>query len=188
MMNEESTFTTIKDKNVDSNENQKSLLSMEEVLRFSKKNSLTDYAERFLFELQETYGKFDAETIQMETSTSESINKKPRKLRAFKALQKWRGYIEDFDDETFTARLKDLTNGGNDELFKYNYIDVPNIEKNDLQVGRVFYLSIGYSDYAGTIEKSLKLRFQKKIHWDESLIEDVADDVELFMSLPEKKE
>ena len=85
----------------------------------------------------------------------------------FLSIQKWRGYVTNLTPEGFEARLEDLSSGGTDEVGEFERREVSPGDKELLQLGSVFYWSIGYA-YNGTqVEKKSVIRFQRLNGWSE---------------------
>lgn len=139
--------------------------------------------ERFLFEKENTYLE---ENIREEktSETDKIVNQKSGKyLKLFKAVQKWKGNVTKIQDDGFKARLKDLTKGGTDEEAWFSFKEISEEERKALAVGKSFYLSLGYSEYLGQVEKVSRLHFQKITDWDLGLVEKVNEKVDEYLNL-----
>lgn len=85
---------------------------------------------------------------------------------AFQALQRWEGVVTMIEDETFVARLTDLTSKGPDEEVELPLSDIPNDDEDLLEAGAVFYWAIGYRDEAsGQRQRVSALRFRRLPVW-----------------------
>lgn len=73
--------------------------------------------------------------------------KSPSEVLQDKVLQDWEGVVETMGDENFTARLRDLTNEENypSEIAELPIEDISDDDQELLQVGAVFYLTVGRS-------------------------------------------
>ncbi|HYP55189.1 MAG TPA: hypothetical protein VEQ41_02655 [Solirubrobacterales bacterium] len=88
---------------------------------------------------------------------------------AFIALQRWEGIVTECGDETFIAQLTDLTEPGPREEVELPISDVALEDRDLVEVGAVFYWSIGYKDEAdGQRVKASTLRFRRLPVWSES--------------------
>lgn len=148
--------------------------------------SIQDYTkivhERFLFEREET--SLIEESNEINTDLERDYNYfQGQNLRLFKAVQKWKGFITEIKDEGFSARLKDLTEGGTDEEAWFSFNEISDKEQNELKLGKAFYLSLGYSEYLGQVEKVMRLHFQKVTNWELGLIDEVNDKVKEYIDL-----
>lgn len=94
----------------------------------------------------------------------------------FQKTQKWVGYILEIADNSFNAKLKDLTNKGTDEIGEFEFDEVTKEDLPLLSVGAIFYWSIGYSHAAsGQVSKVSIIRFQRAYELSE---EDKSDAIE----------
>lgn len=85
---------------------------------------------------------------------------------AFHALQRWEGVVTTIEEETFVARLTDLTSEGPDEEVELPLADVPGEDRDLLEPGAVFYWAIGYRDEAsGQRQRVSALRFRRLPVW-----------------------
>lgn len=85
---------------------------------------------------------------------------------AFHALQRWEGVVSAIEEETFVARLTDLTSEGPDEEVELPLADVPSEDRDLLEAGAVFYWAIGYRDEAsGQRQRVSALRFRRLPVW-----------------------
>lgn len=88
---------------------------------------------------------------------------------AFHALQRWEGVVTTIDEETFVARLTDLTSESPDEEVELPLSDIPNDDEDLLGEGAVFYWAIGYRDEAsGQRQRVSALRFRRLPVWSTS--------------------
>ena len=82
--------------------------------------------------------------------------------------QRWIGYVISKTDKKFTAKLEDITNPGTFEIGIFDIKDDASDEKEMIQIGAVFYLSVGYDVSRGTNAKQKLIRFQRLSEWTES--------------------
>lgn len=90
-------------------------------------------------------------------------------------VQSWQGVIIDLDDNGFTARLQDLTNGGTDEIGEFGIDDITPDDIKFVKRGGVFYWSVGLFMINGQREKKSTIRFQRLILLDEEDIDLAVD-------------
>jgi hypothetical protein len=83
----------------------------------------------------------------------------------FEVKQKWVGIVTKVKSESFSARLVDETSNQSDIVADLLMEDVDSEDKSLLQVGAIFYLSIGYLNRtSGRIRASL-MRFKREPEW-----------------------
>jgi hypothetical protein len=81
--------------------------------------------------------------------------------------QRWIGYVIRKNEKKFKAKLEDITNPGTFEIGTFDIDDAID-EKEMIQVGAIFYLSVGYNVFRGTRAKQKLIRFQRLIDWTTS--------------------
>jgi hypothetical protein len=87
---------------------------------------------------------------------------------AFLALQRWEGVVTECRNDTFIARLTDLTAEGPAEEVELSISDVSPEDLSLVELGAVFYWSIGYRDDAsGSRLRASTLRFRRLPVWSE---------------------
>ena len=82
--------------------------------------------------------------------------------------QSWQGFVTDVNDEEFVAKLEDLNSPG--DTFEMGTFPIDDVSPGDLpllQVGSIFYWSIGSTWVNGQIEKKSILRFKRVATWTE---------------------
>ena len=78
------------------------------------------------------------------------------------ALQIWVGHVLEIGDETFTARLIDLTHRGVEEEAEIYLVEVPEEDRPLLQPGAVFYWTIEcHEDGSGQRHNDKFIRFSR---------------------------
>lgn len=94
----------------------------------------------------------------------------------FRALQRWEGVVLECRDESFLARLTDLTEEGPTEEVELSLSDVPREDLDLVELGAVFYWSIGYRDeVGGGRSRSSTLRFRRLPLWSKQELEAAAE-------------
>ena len=93
--------------------------------------------------------------------------------RSEEVLQQWEGIVEmvDENDKIFTAQLYDLTTDEPyaSEVAELLIDDVSDDDQNLLQVGAVFYLTVGYSvRVSGQKARFVRVEFRRLPNWTES--------------------
>lgn len=84
----------------------------------------------------------------------------------FVPLQKWEGVVLKKTDQSFFARLVDLTTRGIEEEAEFALEEVPDSDLDLLQDGAVFYWDIGYLDQTnGQRLRASSLRFRRLPAW-----------------------
>jgi hypothetical protein len=88
----------------------------------------------------------------------------PKELHiSFHPLQEWEGYVVAVHQDTFTARLTDLTRGADmaEEEAEFPLDDLANEDRELAQVGGVFRWAIGYHRVGGTKIRGSHLVFRR---------------------------
>lgn len=94
----------------------------------------------------------------------------------FFALQRWEGVVTECRDDTFLARLTDLTAEGPAEEVELPLTDVSPEDLPLVELGAVFYWSIGYRDESsGRRLRASTLRFRRLPVWSEHELEAAAE-------------
>jgi len=110
----------------------------------------------------------------------------PAKKNYFNRSQKWIGHILRInEDNTFSAKLEDLNDLTTNEYAEFSLLEVSPDDHELLDVGSVFYWSVGYENKNGTVRKASVLKFQRLPIVDDAeikrriaLIDDVVDNVD----------
>lgn len=91
----------------------------------------------------------------------------------FLALQRWEGVVIECREETFLARLTDLTaEGTGEEEVELLLDDVPDEDRSLIGPGAVFYWAIGYRyEASGQSSRVSTLRFRRLPVWSASELE-----------------
>jgi hypothetical protein len=103
------------------------------------------------------------------------------KKKYSKKIQRWQGLVESVSmkDNTFTARLKDLTEGGTDERAEIEMDDISPEDLKLLTEGALFYWSVGHFMENGQSVKRSDIRFQRLITLDSDDIDEIKFNIEL---------
>ena len=104
---------------------------------------------------------------------SQVFQKRESPERSEEVLQRWEGIVEAVDegDKIFTARLYDLTidEPYPSEIAELLIDDVSDDDQSLLQVGAVFYLTVGYSvRVSGRKDRFVRVEFRRLPNWTES--------------------
>ena len=84
-----------------------------------------------------------------------------------KNTQRWIGHIIKINNGKFKAKLEDITTPGTFEIGTFDIQDMFE-EKDMIQIGAVFYLSVGYEVSKGTSVRQKLIRFQRLSEWSET--------------------
>lgn len=98
---------------------------------------------------------------------------------SFYALQEWEGHIIEVSDETFTARLADITAGErhDGEEVQLPIGDLTDDDREILAPGRVFRWSIGYQrSRAGSKKRVSQIVFRRLPQWTEKDLADAKEE------------
>ena len=91
----------------------------------------------------------------------------------FLSLQKWEGVVLEVKEDSFLARLIDLTEEGPDEEAEFPLEEVPGGDKQLIKPGAIFYWNIGYHDTSsGQRIRSSMIRFRRLPVWQKTEIDD----------------
>lgn len=100
-----------------------------------------------------------------------SPDHKPSKTASFQCLQKWEGTIIEINEETFTAKLNDLTKKNPTEIAEFFIKDISEDDKLLLQTGAIFYWYVGYTkSIQGQLTRGYSIRFRRIPVWTEKEI------------------
>jgi hypothetical protein len=95
----------------------------------------------------------------------------PLKERAI-SLQKWRGIVEEVEQDYFKAKLINLTDRAYDEYAEIFNDEITQEDIELIEPGAIFYWSIGYShSSSGQRTRFSEIRFKRLPAWDERDIE-----------------
>lgn len=108
--------------------------------------------------------------------------------RFSKKIQNWKGIVLEITDNSFIAKLFDLTNGGTYEIGEFELNEVSPNDQPLLFLGSIFYWSVGHYMENGQIVKRSDIRFQRLITLDMDDIDNVQSEIEYkYSNLKEKK-
>jgi len=103
-------------------------------------------------------------------------------------VQNWQGVVTSIKGGSFKAKLYDLSSGGTNEVAEFDLKEVSPSDKHLLQLGSLFYWSVGsYMENGQMINRS-DIRFQRLITLDADDIENIKQSVEnKYSRLKERK-
>jgi hypothetical protein len=94
------------------------------------------------------------------------LKREPTVQNRFVPLQKWEGIVLQVLDDSFVARLVDLTSGGMDEEAEFPMEEVSDADRSFIMPGAVFYWNIGYIDnISGQRTRASVIRFRRLPVW-----------------------
>jgi len=94
------------------------------------------------------------------------LRREPIVQNRFVPLQKWEGTVLQVLQDSFFARLVDLTNGGVDEEAEFPVEEVSDADRSLIAPGAVFYWNIGYIDnISGQRTRASVIRFRRLPVW-----------------------
>ena len=132
----------------------------------------TRYADA---EVQETEAVGQTESSSAVTVATRTTQFARSRVASFTALQEWDGYVLSVDENSFSARLTDITAGG---LPDAEEVDIPFDELDDASVGRLepgtlFRWSIGYErSPAGQKSRVSRIIVRQLPRWRKAQIEE----------------
>jgi hypothetical protein len=124
----------------------------------------------------------DAETRQVNSRINGAIVAafpvvpRPTAL-SLEPLQEWEGYVSEIGEETFTARLLDITLDGKyeEEIADFPISDLSDADRELLKPGAVFRWVIGYQrSIGGTKRRVSQLTFRRLPAWTKKDLSDAA--------------
>lgn len=94
------------------------------------------------------------------------LRREPIVQNRFVPLQKWEGTVLQILEDSFFARLVDLTSGGVDEEAEFPVEEVSDADRSLIRPGAVFYWNIGYIDnISGQRTRASVIRFRRLPVW-----------------------
>jgi hypothetical protein len=98
----------------------------------------------------------------------------------FYELQKWICHITEVYEDSFKAKMIDQNDPLHPEEDIFLFKEVSTEDRSFIQLGAVFYYSIGYISENGQISKKDTLRFQRIGQWDDSTFDEAIDEADDF--------
>jgi len=96
-----------------------------------------------------------------------------------KDTQNWLCQVININDNSFTAKLTDLSNGGTYEEADFDLEDVSEPDLPLLKLGALFYWSVGYeSDSNGQIREQSFIKFKRGLPFTEHEVNQIAYEAE----------
>jgi len=94
------------------------------------------------------------------------LRREPIVQNRFVPLQKWEGTVLQVLEDSFFARLVDLTSGGVDEEAEFPVEEISDADRSLITPGAVFYWNIGYIDnISGQRTRASVIRFRRLPVW-----------------------
>lgn len=91
---------------------------------------------------------------------------KTRKIggRSLNTLQEWEGLVTKIGGDSFSCRLRDLTyKSSNEELAEIPFEEIDVSDRNNLQLGAVFHLIVGYTKRSGSQRRETMIYFRRHL-------------------------
>lgn len=98
----------------------------------------------------------------------------------FMELQRWEGVVTEISKEAFCARLVDLTGGDSDLEADFALDEVHREDKELIQLGAVFYWTIGYIEDRGQRIRASVIRFRRLPSWQKHELEAAEREADSF--------
>jgi hypothetical protein len=89
--------------------------------------------------------------------------------------QSWVGTIINIEDDGFEAKLEDRKKAGTYEIADFQFDEISKEDKPLINVGAVFYWSVGYANDRGQVKKESIIRFQRLPQWTPQEIDIAVD-------------
>lgn len=93
----------------------------------------------------------------------------------FSKTQRWTGVVEKIEEGEFTARLDDKINPDTYETATFDVDEVSPSDRKLLEIGAVFYWSVGYANHNGQVVKESLLRFKRSIDFSPEELDRITD-------------
>jgi len=147
----------------------KNRLHIEQILPFLTNPSFYSFS----IDLSEQLNKETAPFKESGTPPIVRLKTDPSVGDQFVSLQKWEGVVIEIKDETFLARLKDLTNEKNpEEEAEFPLEELSPEDRELVAPGAIFYWNIGYLDTrSGQRRRESIIRFRRLPAWSKREIE-----------------
>jgi hypothetical protein len=134
---------------------------------------------------RDLHKEFSNETISLDSSKTSLLsfpNIKPTTQEARSvSLQKWEGVVLEVMQETFLARLVDLTNQNVEEDAEFDLEEISKGDRDFVKPGAIFYWSIGYLDSrSGQRTRASVIRFRRLPAWSKQEIEAANREADLI--------
>lgn len=111
----------------------------------------------------------------------------PKAREYFLAMQRWEGHVIDVGHDTFRARLVPIIGEGSDQEAEIYTQEVAADDRSLIELGAVFYWSIGYLDKpSGRLRASI-IRFRRLPVWSKRELENAdakADKLRGLLDVP----
>lgn len=105
--------------------------------------------------------------------------KTKHRQNAFTSLQKWEGVVLEVREDSFLARLVDLTRPGPDEEAEFSLDEISKEDRPLVRPGAIFYWNIGYHEsYSGQRTRVSIIRFRRLPAWTQEEIEAARQEAE----------
>ncbi len=100
------------------------------------------------------------------------------------SVQKWKCVVTDITQQNFRAKLEDLSQEVNTtyEVAEFDFEEVSPSDLPLLNLGAVFYWSIGYEMKNGQLTKRSSIRFQRLVTWSEHEYDIALEKAESFLN------
>ncbi len=106
------------------------------------------------------------ESFESVTIPPEALQEDAPAHYIFLASRKWEGAVISIEDETFHARLVDMSEQAEDEEAEFPISDVSDDDRALLQEGANFYFSVGYLvSESGSRQRCARMRFRRMPKW-----------------------
>lgn len=101
----------------------------------------------------------------------------------FIELQKWEGIVLDVSNNSFIGRLIDLTHNNQDSEAEFSLEEVHKEDKPLINLGAIFYWTIGYKEDRGQRIRASIVRFRRLPAWQKEEIEVAKRDAQHIRDL-----
>lgn len=103
----------------------------------------------------------------------------PKKRVFYKRVESWVGVIEELLESSFIAKLETKENS-TFERATFDFDVVSPEDKSFLQVGAIFYWSVGFENFKGQVSRRSMLRFKRARELRDEEVNEVLDDIKVI--------
>ncbi len=93
----------------------------------------------------------------------------------FSNTQNWIGYITNVFESDFEAKLIDRNKQDTYEMATFEKLEISEEDKKFIEIGAVFYWSVGYAVRNGQVKKESLIRFKRTVDWTENEYDKAVD-------------
>jgi hypothetical protein len=101
----------------------------------------------------------------------------------FEVRQKWEGYVQSVDEETFSAVLTAIQGDEGEQQAEIYLENIDEVDRKLIEPGAIFYWSVGYLDRPSGRQRASVIRFRRLPAWTRADIEEAQAEAEELSSM-----